>query len=579
MKIKYPIYFNTGAGTCLYIFLFFFFTPNLWSQITFSEIMYDVATNEYHDEFIEIFNLSDFDSLYITGWTFSDSSGIDEILPHRGGMKIPPRSFAIILDGSYIINSSTYDTLLADSLIILRIEDNSFGKNGLSNSNAEWLTISDSAGRVLTGYRYSIGNSPGYSDEKINLDGLNDSTNWSDSKAEGGTPGRKNSVSPPPYDFGFDESSLIFPIVIFSGEQVLFTLELFDYGLLTVTDSLEIIVFSDLNRDNIYQEDDLFVSQKRVSTTAQMFEIVWENAPAGEHYLIVSLFFDLDKNPENNLISKTVRIINREVSLHINEIKFLTDTEEPEWIELVNLGGERVLLKDWAIADLVDTVSIDSLIYLDPDEFIILSEDTLSQFYQLETKKTVILNKFPTLNDQDDELVLIDPIGNWKEKIKYELDWLEGEEFRLPSLERINPLLYENKAENWGPCIDPNRATPGKLNSIFSELTIGKSNIIASPNPFSPNSDGIDDVTIISGDIPERSARIKAEVYDIRGRLIQTLRDNRFNGSQFSLVWDGRDENGRIARIGIYIVYIQAINDLIGVLREMRTTVVLAQIL
>ena len=582
MKTKLLVYFSDGVGPRLSIFLIFFFTlslytPNLWSQITFSEIMYDVATNEYHDEFIEIFNQSDIDSLNITGWTFSDSSGIDKILLHRGGRIIPPQHYAIILDGSYFINSSAYDTLLADSLIILKIEDNSFGKNGLSNSKAEWLTISDSTGRVLTGYRYSIGNSPGHSDEKINLDGQNNSSNWADSKIKGGTPGWSNSVSPPLYDFGFEENSLILPIFMFSGEQVVFTLELFDFGLRTITDSLEILVFSDLNMDNIYQGDDLLIYQKGVLTTAQKFEIVWENAPAGEHQLVVRLFFHLDKNPENDVISKTVRIINRDVSLHINEIKFLTEFEEPEWIELVNLGEEKVLLKNWSIADLADTVSIDSLIYLEPGEYIILSEDSLHQFYQLQIKKIVILNKFPTLNDQDDELALIDPLGNWKEKIRYERDWLEGEDLRSPSLERINPLLYENKSENWGPCIDQNRATPGNINSIFSELNMEESNIIASPNPFSPNSDGVDDVTIISGMIPERSARIRAEVYDIRGRLIQSLMDNRFTGSRFNLVWDGRDKNGRIARIGIYIVYIQALNDLIGVLHEMRTTVVLAQ--
>ncbi|MCK4559639.1 MAG: lamin tail domain-containing protein, partial [Calditrichia bacterium] len=185
------------------------FALNLCAQITFSEIMYDVATNEYHDEFIEIFNLSDQDSIDITGWTFSDSSGIDNILPHRGGNKIAPRGFAVILDGSYFNNSTTYDTLLADSLVILKIEDNSFGKSGLSNSKAEWLTIRDTTGQVLTEYRYSVGNTPGYSDEKIDLDGKNDSLNWSDTKIEGGTPGRRNSVSPPLYDFGFEENSLI----------------------------------------------------------------------------------------------------------------------------------------------------------------------------------------------------------------------------------------------------------------------------------------------------------------------------------------------------------------------------------
>lgn len=553
------------------------FARNLYAQITFSEIMYDVATNEYHDEFVEVFNLSDQDSIDITGWTFSDSSGIDNILPHRGGNKIAPRGFAVILDGSYFNNSTTYDTLLADSLVILKIEDNSFGKSGLSNSKAEWLTIRNTTGQVLTEYRYSVGNTPGYSDEKIDLDGKNDSLNWSDTKIEGGTPGRRNSVSPPLYDFGFEENSLIMPVIIFADDQVVFTLEMYNYGLRTVSDSLEVIVFSDINRDKTYQRNDRLISHLRIPTIAQKIVFVWDNATAGEHQVVARLSFSMDEVPENDVISKTIRIIDRDVSLHINEIKFLTEKDEPEWIELVNLSGEKVLLKDWSLADLSDTVSIDSLIYLDSGEFIVLSEDTLSEFYQLQIKKMVILNKFLTLNDQDDEIILIDPSGSWKEKVRYERDWLEGEEFRSPSLERINPLLYENKAENWGPCIDQVGATPGRENSIFSELKKGETGAMASPNPFSPNADGIDDVTIISGEIPEKSARIKAEVFDTHGRLIQTLKDNRFSGSQFNLVWDGRDGKGRIARIGIYIIFIQALNDRLGVLREMRTTVVLAQ--
>jgi len=55
------------------------------------------------------------------------------------------------------------------------------------------------------------------------------------------------------------------------------------------------------------------------------------------------------------------------------------------------------------------------------------------------------------------------------------------------------------------------------------------------------------------------------------------LKDNQFSGSHFNLVWDGRDGKGSIARIGIYIIFIQALNDRLGVLREMRTMVVLAQ--
>jgi hypothetical protein len=539
--------------------------------------MYDVVTNEYHDEFIEIFNLSNQDSIDISGWRFSDSSGIDYILPYRGGTKIAPRSFALILDGSYFNNSTTYDTMMVDSLVILKIEDNSFGKNGLSNSNAEWLTLSDSIGQVLTEYRYSIGNKPGYSDEKIDPDGKNDSLNWSESRREGGTPGKRNSVSPPLYDFGFDENSLILPDVIFANDQVVFTLEIFDYGLWTASDTLDVVIFSDLNCDKTFQKEDLLISHLRMPTIAQKLVFVWDNTPTGEHQVVARLFFRLDDVLENNVISKSILIIDRDVSLHINEIKFLTEKEEPEWIELVNLSHNNVLLKNWSIADLSDTVSIDSSIYLESGEFVVISEDSLPEFYQLQIKKMVILNKFPTLNDQVDEIVLIDPSGSGKEKVRYEKEWLEGEDFRSPSLERINPLLYENKAENWGPCIDQANATPGTENSIYSKLKSDVTMAVASPNPFSPNADGIDDATIISGEIPENSARIMAEVYDTRGRLIQTLIDNRFIGSHFNLVWDGRDGSGRIARIGIYIIYIQVLNDRLGVLREIRTTVVLAQ--
>lgn len=539
--------------------------------------MYNVSTNEYHDEFVEIFNLSAQDSIDITGWTFSDSSGIDKILPHKGGVKIGPRNYALILDGSYFNNSTTYDTLMADSLIILKIGDNSFGKNGLSNSSPELLTIYDSSGTVLTRYRYSIGNEPGYSDEKIDLDGKNDSQNWDVSRIEGGTPGKKNSVSPALYDFGFDEESIKMPSTIFSDEVFVFTLEVFNFGLATVTDSLEIIIFSDQNRDRIFQEDELLISHLKLPAIAQKIDFMWEYQPTGEHLVVFRLFFPEDEVPENNVIVRTIRIIDKATSLHINEIKFLTDEDEPEWIELVNTGQKRVLLKDWSIADLSDTVSIDSSRYLDSGEFVVISEDSLPKFYQLSSDKMIILPYFLLLNDAADELILFDPAGNLKEEIQYEKEWLEGESFRSPSLERINPLLNGNKSENWGPSITPFGATPGEKNSIFSDLSSTVTSAIASPNPFSPNGDGIDDVTIISGEIPETSARIKAEVYDIRGRLIQTLVDNRFIGSFFNLVWDGRDKMGRFARIGIYIIFIQVLNDRLGVLREMKTMVTLAQ--
>ena len=552
-------------------------STNTSGQITFSEIMYNVHTNEHHDEFIEIFNLSYVDTIDCSGWKFSDSAGIDVLQSYQGGMKIAPRRYALILDGSYFGNSTTYDHIFTDSLIILKIDDNSFGKNGLSNSNPEWLTLRDSTGKILTEYTYSIGNKPGYSDEKINLDESDIFSNWSESKVAGGTPGRKNSVAPALYDFGFNENSFIFPFLLTANESIEFSLELINFGIKTIVDSLKIVIYSDMNGDKIFQREDLLIDSGKVATIGQQYIFEWNYPPAGQHHIVAQLYYELDEVQENNLISKDIRVYERDISLHVNEINFLTKNNEPEWIELVNYSKEPILLYNWSLADLSDTVCIDTHAYLQSGEYIVIGKESVTQFYQIQTEKLIILDKFLSLNDQEDELILINPSGSLLERIQYDRQWLKNEDYKCPSLERINPLLYENSSENWGPCIAYSGSTPGEKNSIFSELVFNQYELTASPNPFSPDKDGYEEVTIISGEIPESNVQIKVEIYDIRGRLIRRLKDNNYNGSHLNLLWDGKDNDGKIARIGIYIIYLQVLNDRKGLLREMKTTVVLAK--
>jgi len=137
-------------------------------------------------------------------------------------------------------------------------------------------------------------------------------------------------------------------------------------------------------------------------------------------------------------------------------------------------------------------------------------------------------------------------------------------------------MLYENKSENWGPSLAINGATPGEQNSIFSDLSTQTSKIDIQPNPFSPDDDGFEDHTIIGGEIPDKSARIKIQIFDIKGRKVRTLNDNAFTGSKFNVVWDGINDDNQLARMGIYIVFVQILNDRNGVLRELKSSVVLA---
>jgi hypothetical protein len=564
-----------------YLILSYIFAHSLaFGQITFSEIMFDVSSDENHDEYVEVFNLSDLDSIDITGWQFSDSSGTDLILPVRNSTKIPPRSFAVILDGSYLNNSTSYDAIIPDSVILLTIDNNTFGSGGLSNSTGELLSLTDAGGNVLTRYRYSTGNKPGFSDEKVNLEGENNTSNWQDSRVAGGTPGFHNSVSPWSVDLGLQENSIKIPDLLFEGNSIIVEIEINNLGLEPVEDTIGVYFFIDQNENNLRDAADRPIVEKLFfysSVNSSQLQVGWYNLTAGQQRLGLEIDYPFDQNKSNNLLYRDVVVLLQQNVLHLNEIKFLTFDGETEWIEIINTGQNPISLKGWCLADLQDTIEIDSLVYLYPQQMKVLTSGFITDRYNIADSLLIVLPKFLILNNDEDDLTLLEPGGRWLERLHYQVDWLQDEDLRRPvSLERINPLLAENKQENWGPSVAVEGATPATKNSIYSPVKHGRQQITVSPNPFSPDGDGYQDVAIISGEIPENSARIRVQIFDLKGQLIRTLQENFFSGRFFNVAWDGKGNSGRLARIGIYIIFMQMFNERAGVLREMKSTVVLA---
>ena len=568
-------YKNSG-----YIFILLLFFGKISSQITFSEVMFDVASNEYNDEFVEIYNLSDTDYANLEGSFFSDGSGIDAILSKSNTYLIPPHSFAIILDSSYFeqpLNEQVYHTIIPENVLIFKTSDRAFGDGGLSNSYNEYLSITNSRGDTLTTYRYSTGNSPGHSDEKIILAGDNSQLNWEDSRLTGGTPGFYNSVSPYRIDPGFSDTSLDIPYLIFEHSSIQIDLTIHNFGLSFIEDSIMICLFSDKNENLMYDSGDLLIVKNKILfSDDRSYGFQWDNIPGGRHLVVADILYHLDENTENNIISEVVNVLIRDLKVHINEIKFLTNEGEPEWIELINAGRENVCLKGWGVTDSRDTVLIDTSVNLYPGQMKVICPGDLPERYDMSDSLQIVLGSFINLNDTGDDLYLIEPAGGWKEHISYSCEWLDTYDSRKVSLERINPDLYENDSNNWGPCITMSGATPGKSNSIFSEMKEKNEHVFIEPNPFSPDGDGYEDVTIIRGAIPEQRATIKIQIFDIKGRLIRTLKDNEFSGSRFSAVWDGKDSHGCKARMGIYIIFVQALNNNKMIIREIKTSVILA---
>ena len=55
------------------------------------------------------------------------------------------------------------------------------------------------------------------------------------------------------------------------------------------------------------------------------------------------------------------------------------------------------------------------------------------------------------------------------------------------------------------------------------------------------------------------------------------LANNQPSGSSGSVIFDGRDDSGEALRIGLYIIFLEAINEGSGVVERMKTIVVVAR--
>jgi hypothetical protein len=80
------------------------------------------------------------------------------------------------------------------------------------------------------------------------------------------------------------------------------------------------------------------------------------------------------------------------------------------------------------------------------------------------------------------------------------------------------------------------------------------------PNPFKGT-------TMVRFDLP-RDVDVKLAVFDVRGRLVQSLIDQSMPAGRYSIGWDGRDINGNKVASGVYYYKIQA-----GHWNETRTMV------
>jgi len=535
---------------------------SLHAQAVISEIMYNPEEDETLNEFIEIVNMSPTDTLDITGWTIQDKSGFDAIEESGFGLKIAPGGYGILFGSDYSIEEGIYQDIIPSTAILMRVDDTRIG-NGLGNTE-DSLYLYNPSGILIDYVGYSDVVQEGYSLEKIRLDQENTPENWVQSLDSLGTPGAPNSVMPFEVDAGV-VSAHHEPLYPNLGEEVRLTVLVVNPGSTPFFGSVV------ATQNNIPISENSF-SEMTVGDTLSVL-LLLPGFTHGEQKIELTVSVIGDMNLENNTMDYTIDVSHPFGIVTLNEFLCRPETGQSEFIELVST--ENVNLNGWSIRDETGSEKALPNLSIHAGEFIVIATDSIFQ-YQVPASAVFVVpvNGFPSLNNDGDKISVVDNTGAVIDSLVYTSEW-PLEDGR--STEKFRPEYSSMDQARWGVSVVETAMTPGEQNSLYYEKLPGSGSIVYSPNPFSPNGDGLDDRLFIHCKFPFEQAILKLEIFDMVGRTIAAPYWNVVLAQETLIYWDGYRNNGSPARIGIYLIKATARDASTGKTWEDVQTIVLAK--
>ncbi len=543
-------------------------------QIIINEIMYRPAVQQ--PEWFEIFNPTDH-PINLKDWRFSDANTNQRFLLSESKLLIESKAFAVVAENGSI--NHYYPQMVSPVIIPMP------GWPALNN-NGDTVVLYDPIGTVIdqVSYQPAWGNAPGISLERKDPAGdSNEASNWDLSQHnDGATPGAENSLAPVAFDLELASVRFV-PEKPCVNEIVAIIAEIVNVGR-NVVAHFQLFCYVDLNHDDFFQEDEridefIDVSQPLAPKQKTIASLSFVPATGGCFACRAILVAEQDSRATNNSATAILSVGFSPGDLVINEIMYSPLPGQPEWVELFNPTEKTEDIQFWSISDAdssTKTMLTTRFFPVAPKSFLVISADSsLLDRFDLKQSPLIVLKSLPRLNDDADQVFIYDANKNIIDAVSYRRSW--GGDKGI-SLERINPLLASQDSSNWSSCVAIGQGgTPGQPNSIFVEVLPPDAALTIYPDPFSPDGDGRDDVTIITYQLPFNLARIHVRIFDIRGRLVRFLVNNQPSGTTSSIIWDGRDDQGHLCRMGIYIVYLEAIHYQRGVVKSLKKTVVLGK--
>jgi hypothetical protein len=273
----------------------------------------------------------------------------------------------------------------------------------------------------------------------------------------------------------------------------------------------------------------------------------------------------------------------------INEILFNAYSGGADFVELYNASNNvfdlstlHIANTDLAVDTILTSYPITSESYLFfPGEYLAITENAndIKARYQTPNPTGVLqIINLPTYNDDEGKAVLLNENKETIDAFKYNADFhypllanVEG-----VSLERLSFTRPTQDSSNWQSAAEPvGFATPAYKNSQATAAASTNSGITITPEIFSPDEDGYNDVLSIQYQLNEPGLVLNATVYDSRGRLVQYVARNLLLGEDATVSWNGINLDNAKAKIGIYVLYSEVFSTN-GDVKKYKNTFVVA---
>ena len=253
--------------------------------------------------------------------------------------------------------------------------------------------------------------------------------------------------------------------------------------------------------------------------------------------------------------------------LLLNEILFDPLSGGYDFVEIYNASPSAVDLYGYMLADYDDGIgnfkSIDQHFVLIPEGLAVFTEDSIAILndYPSNDPNAFIQMDIPTLPNDSATVYILSPDSNVIDRFSYNDD-MHFELINDPegvSLEKVNPNYNSNDFSNWHSAAESvGWATPGLVNSQVYNGGLGTDLFKVETEVFSPDNDGYEDVAIFSYNVNDSGMVGSVVIYDKNGRIIKRVLNNELLGVEGQLTWDGTNEQGNKASVGIYLVYFES---------------------